>query len=141
MGNTGYVRAYTTYQDHKIDNFQPFLRWPPTPAPTPPPTPPTATPAPTHCCKDPKNALCLACLEGKSVEKYCKKNQGKFGCSLCCKDNNNALCLACSEGKSVKKYCKKYQGNFGCMEKRKKQTKKLKKSSIENNNEDDDEPA
>merc|ERR1712199_148953 len=61
------------------------------------------------CCKA-NTADCLACSDGKSVEKFCKKKKNRDvpGCEKkgCCKANT-ADCLACSKGKSVKRFCKK----------------------------------
>merc|ERR1711871_1866905 len=61
------------------------------------------------CCKA-FTAECLACSEGKSVKKFCKKKKNRDvpGCEKkgCCKAFT-ADCLACSKGKSVKRFCKK----------------------------------
>jgi hypothetical protein len=70
------------------------------------------------CCKA-LTASCLACSKGMSVQEYCKKNPGKYGCKpvkppkMCCKAMT-APCMACSKGMSIAKFCKLYPGMFGC---------------------------
>ena len=61
------------------------------------------------CCRE-NTAVCQACLDDKSVRKFCKKDKNRDvpGCPFagCCRVFN-AACLACEDDKSVRKYCKK----------------------------------
>merc|ERR1711934_1256472 len=61
------------------------------------------------CCRE-NTAVCQACLDDKSVRKFCKKDKNRDvpGCPFagCCRVFD-AACLACEDDKSVRKYCKK----------------------------------
>ena len=61
------------------------------------------------CCRE-NTAECQACLDDKSVRKFCKKDKNRDvpGCPFagCCRANT-AECLACVDDRSVRKFCKK----------------------------------
>ena len=61
------------------------------------------------CCRE-NTATCQACLDDKSVRKFCKKDKNRDvpGCPFagCCRVFD-AACLACEDDKSVRKFCKK----------------------------------
>jgi len=64
------------------------------------------------CCKA-MSKECLACKEDITVDEFCQKNSGKYGC--CC-DDPQKECLACKEDITVEDFCKRPENNgiHGC---------------------------